>query len=68
MTDSEKKVRSDARDALGRAYSQRLGAAYAVMLDGEGLLHQYGDGNMGEAINRVCDAMRRIREEGELDF
>lgn len=70
MTDTKKAARADARQALGDNYARRLLAAYAVLLDGEGLIKKYGarEGNIGSAHNKVCQALRNLREAGDIDF
>lgn len=66
MGEVEKAARKDARDALGRSYATRLLAAFAVLVDGEGLLQKYGC--TSSAHNEVCCAFRELREAGNIDF
>ena len=65
----ERHWREQAQKYLGKAYTKRLGAAYATLVDAEGLLKEISDsGNFGSSLRNVCDAFRELREKARLNF
>ena len=69
--DERRAARKSAREHLGPQYSRRLAAAYATLLDAQPLLQSYaplGPGGFHRPLNEVCEAIRRLRDAGDLDF
>lgn len=64
--DERKAARKQARSALGPRYAQRLAAAYATLIDAEGLLKGY-DCRDSE-LRGVCEAFRAIADDAGLDI
>lgn len=51
-------------------YRQRLAAAYSTLLEAQPLLTHYAPAGPGfhRPLNEVCEAIRRLRDAGDLDF
>ena len=68
-SEEERKWRGKAFDYLGKQYTKRLQAAYAVLVDGEGLFKAISpDSNFSGSYSAVCRAFRELREKANLNI
>lgn len=66
MKEVEQAARKMALKALGPGYARRLLACYSVLLDGEGLIKEFGASD--SAHGEVCEALRELRDAGSINF